>query len=81
MVPQDLANTAWAFAVFCIHNGPLLASISAESLPKISEFNPQNLANIAWSFDVLECDDVPLMHAISAQAVRTLRNDDTGFGA
>ena len=48
--PQDLANTAWAFATLQIKDEGLLGAIAAASISKIADFNPQDLANTAWAF-------------------------------
>ena len=42
--PQDLANTAWAFATL--------------GQPGLDDFNPQELANTAWAFATLRQLDV-----------------------
>lgn len=75
-VPQDLANTVWAYAVLCVKHGPLLEAIAGAALPRISSFNPQNLANSAWSFEELSFLDQPLLHAISASAMRIIGEFD-----
>lgn len=51
---------------------PLMDSLSAESLPRITDYTPQELSNIAWSFSRLKCHDSPLLHAISAESLRKL---------
>jgi hypothetical protein len=76
-VSQDLANMAWAYAVFCIRNDPLLEAISAAARPKINDFNPQNLANTSWSFEELWGSNDPLMHAISAAAIKRISEFET----
>ena len=50
MEPQNLSNTAWAFAT-ARHAAPaLLDALAAEAAPQLGEFNPQNLSNTAWAF-------------------------------
>jgi len=45
--PQDMANTAWAFAK-AGHAAPeLFDAIAAGAARRVGEFNPQNLANTA----------------------------------
>ena len=48
--PQELANTAWAFATAGVPAPELFDEIAAESKPRLSEFNPQELTSTAWAF-------------------------------
>lgn len=66
--PQDLANTAWAWAVLAVRNVPMLASIAGQAIAPIHDFLPQNLSNTAWALATLQCNDGPLLAAISPQA-------------
>ncbi len=48
--PQDLANTAWAFAKLEVkYSEQLLHSVRHAVIWKIWELNPQSLANIVWA--------------------------------
>ena len=38
--PQELANTAWAFATLRVRQEDLLDEIAREALVKLQEFNP-----------------------------------------
>mmetsp|Transcript_81887 Transcript_81887/g.144557 ORF Transcript_81887/g.144557 Transcript_81887/m.144557 type:complete len:390 (+) Transcript_81887:145-1314(+) len=67
--PQDLSNTAWAYAKLGIVHYTMLGSISADVIKKISQFTPQNLANTAWAWATLAVHDVPLLQAITIEAV------------
>jgi len=52
--PQELANTAWAYAT-AGHAAPaLLDALAAEAAGRVREFNPQELANTAWAFAVAD---------------------------
>eukprot|EP00440_Ansanella_granifera_P058020 gb/GFBE01062893.1/.p1 GENE.gb/GFBE01062893.1/~~gb/GFBE01062893.1/.p1 ORF type:complete len:623 (+),score=107.36 gb/GFBE01062893.1/:1-1869(+) len=70
--PQELANTAWAFATMAWLDFPLLDAVSEGAQGKICEFVPQDCSNLAWSFAVLRCEDPPLFDALSSQAVKTI---------
>ena len=49
--PQDLANTAWAFATL--------------GQPGLDDFNRQELANTAWAFATLGQADAQLFTALA----------------
>jgi len=48
--PQNLANTAWAFATTGHAAPALFDAIGREAAARVRELNPQNLANTAWAF-------------------------------
>jgi len=48
--PQELSNTAWAFAATCQLEEHLLAVLAMAALQSLCESNAQSLANIAWAF-------------------------------
>jgi hypothetical protein len=49
--PQDLSNTAWAFASAGHASSELFKAISAEVVRRrLGDFNPQHLSNTAWAF-------------------------------
>ena len=51
--PQDLSNTAWAFATAGHLSTELLNAISAEVVRRgLGDFKPQELSNTAWAFAV-----------------------------
>jgi hypothetical protein len=70
--PQNLANTAWAFAT-AGHAAPaLLDAIAAAAVRSgLCDFNPQNLANTAWAFATAGHAAPALLDAIAAEAVRS----------
>ena len=45
--PQDLANTAWAFATLGHVDVQLFMALASEAERRLSDVNLQNLANIA----------------------------------
>lgn len=59
---------AWACSPLGVLIRPLLDSISAASIPTLSEYTLQNLSNTAWAFAKLQMLDEPLRSAISAEA-------------
>ena len=48
--PQDLANTAWAFATAGQKDASLFAALATAAQRHMGAFNPQALANTAWAF-------------------------------
>mmetsp|Transcript_159638 Transcript_159638/g.512256 ORF Transcript_159638/g.512256 Transcript_159638/m.512256 type:complete len:543 (+) Transcript_159638:9-1637(+) len=70
--PEELANTAWAFATWKFVHCPLLDAIASPSLQRIRDFSSQALANTAWAYAQLSLSHLPLMHAIASQARATL---------
>ena len=53
--PQDLSNTAWAFASAGHASFELFHVISAELVLRgLGDFKPQHLANTAWAFAVFD---------------------------
>jgi hypothetical protein len=66
--PQDLANTAWAFATLK-HRAPLLFDTIARAAPvRIGDFSPQNLASTAWAFATMNHEAPLLFDAIAGAA-------------
>lgn len=52
---QGLEESAWACSRLRVHNGPLMAAIAAQAIPRIQYSGPaSSLANTAWSFSVLK---------------------------
>ena len=68
--PQDLANTAWAFATTGIAATVLFHAIAVEAAQRVGEFNPQDLANTAWAFATTGIAAPALFDAIAAAARR-----------
>ena len=48
--PQELANTAWAFATLGQHDTQLFTALAKEAQRCMGNFNPQSLANTALAF-------------------------------
>ena len=72
--PQDLANTAWAFAKTGQASPALFEAIVAASVPRLRDFKPQALANTAWSFATAGHASPALFEAIAAASVPRLRD-------
>ena len=71
--PQDLANTAWAFATAGHHAPALLDAITAAAAPRLRDFNSQGLANMAWAFAKAGHHAPALLDAIATAAAPRLR--------
>ena len=52
--PQELANTAWAFASVTRPEPELFTALAGVAERWPSEFKPQVLANMAWAFATAE---------------------------
>jgi hypothetical protein len=66
--PQELSNTAWAFAT-AGHVAPaLLNAIAAEAAGRVREFNQQELTNTAWAFATAGHAAPALLDAIAVEA-------------
>ena len=48
--PQELANTAWAFAMVAQQDTQLVRVLARTAEWRLEDFNTQNLANTAWAF-------------------------------
>ena len=72
--PQNLANTACAYAT-AGHAAPaMFGVIAVEAAPRLREFNPQNLAfMVAWAFATIGHAATALLDAIAAEAAPRLR--------
>lgn len=51
--PQNLSNTAWAFATLGVYDKPLFDAIAAAAIRMLAEFDMQSLANMAFAFATL----------------------------
>ena len=72
--PQELANTAWAFATAGRAAPALLDAIAAAAVRSgLRDFNPQALANTAWAFATAGHAAPALLDAIATAAVPRLR--------
>merc|ERR1712166_230409 len=50
--PQNLSNTAWAYAT-ANHEAPaLFDAVAKAAVPRLGEFKPQELSNTAWAYAV-----------------------------
>ncbi|KAJ1629994.1 hypothetical protein T492DRAFT_593293 [Pavlovales sp. CCMP2436] len=68
--PQEMANTAWAFATLGLPAPKLFDAIARESEQRIGTFNPQDLSNTAWSFATLGVRAPKLFDAIVRESVQ-----------
>ena len=66
--PQELANTAWGFAMAGQSDVSLFVPSARAVEQHVSLFNPQNLANTAWAFTTAGHSDAVLFLAISTGA-------------
>jgi len=67
--PQQLANTAWAYAR-ARHAAPaLLDAIATAAMARVDDFSPQALANMAWAYATARQPAPALMDAIAVAAV------------
>ncbi|KAJ1639504.1 hypothetical protein T492DRAFT_608022 [Pavlovales sp. CCMP2436] len=66
--PQNLANTAWAFATLGMPDPRFFEAIARESEQRISTFKPQELANTAWAFATLGMRAPRLFNAIAHES-------------
>ena len=48
--PQEVANTAWAFATVNYRDEKLFAALARASKRRLGDFNPQEVASTAWAF-------------------------------
>lgn len=76
LIPQDLANTAWAFATLGLPDSDLMDQILQEVIAKVSDFSTQNLANTAWAYAKLGLWNERLMQTLSLAIVRKVKDFD-----
>jgi len=74
--PQELANTAWAFATLNMVKPDLMQAIATKSAKAIGQFNPQDLANTAWAFAVLAHQDTKFLALLLTNAYLTVDKFD-----
>ena len=53
--PQNVANTAWAFATVNYRDEKLFAALASAAERRLNNFHPQNVANTAWAFATAKC--------------------------
>jgi len=71
--PQQLANTAWAFAT-AVHAAPaLFDAIAEESSKQVGKFKAQDMANTAWAFATAGHTASALFDAIAAESAGRVR--------
>lgn len=63
--PQNLGNTAWAFATLSIVDIPLLNAIAVCAMRNIAEFVSQGLGNTAWVYSTLSAYAARVMEGVS----------------
>jgi len=71
--PQDLANTAWAFATAGRATTVLFDAIGKEAAGRVRDFEPQHLANTAWAFATASHAAPALFDAIGREAAGRVR--------
>lgn len=49
LIPQELSNTAWAFAELSFADDPLLDSIASSAGGRVSQFRPLEIRMLTWS--------------------------------
>jgi len=70
--PQELSNTAWAFATAGLAAPALFDAIAAEAASRVRHFNPQNMANTAWACATAGHGALALFDTIAPEAARRL---------
>jgi len=71
--PQELVNTAWAFATAGRATHALMDAVAEQSARQVREFNPQALANTAWAFATAGHAAPALFDAIGTESARQVR--------
>ena len=62
---QELANTAWAFAMLRQGDLQLFTALAREAERRMGDFLPQGLSNTAWVFATLGQPDARLFTALA----------------
>ena len=70
--PQNLANTAWAFAKLFHRDNELFTRISQLAEEQIEDFSVQNLSNITWAFAKVRHDNFMFFELTSYHILRLL---------
>jgi len=64
---------SWAFAkIVCLHL-PLLDSISAAAINRITSLLPLHITNIVWAFAKLTLQHQPLIDALAGESIPKIR--------
>lgn len=80
MKPQDVSNTAWAFAIVGLQHTEFLNAVSYELERRTRAFTPQELANALWALATLDHCPPKLLHRIEPGIVSLQRSSkDTRF--
>ena len=64
-IPQDLANTAWAFATASHQDAQVFAAFARAAELRLGDFNGQELTTTAWAFAKASQLDVQLFMALA----------------
>lgn len=74
--PQNLANTAWAFATVGLEARPLFEALTKVGSLCLNSFEPQHIANILWSLAANgHCSDVQFWQRIWGKALACIVRD------
>ena len=71
--PQELVNTAWAFATAGRATHALFDAIGKEAAGRVREFKPQELSNTAWAFATAGHAAPALFDVIGREAAARVR--------
>ena len=71
--PQELANTAWAFATVKQSDEKLFTALARAAEQRVSEFNAQELANTAWAFATVGRLDTTMVSVMSQEVFEWIR--------
>ena len=63
--PQNLGNTAWAFATAGQHDPSVFAALATGAEQRMGGFSPQELANTAWAFAMAGQHDTLVFAALA----------------
>ena len=74
--PQNLANTAWAFATAGQKEALLFAALTTAVQRRMGDFKPQGLANTAWTFATAGQKNASLFAALAIAAKPCLGDFD-----
>ena len=75
--PQELSNTAWAFARAGVADEALFMRLGDVALRKLRGFNPQNLTNTIWAFATAGFKHQAVFEGVAAASLPQLE----GFNA
>ena len=73
LTPQELANTAWAYATLAAKDPALLKAVRRATLKHRWEFNPRYLANTSWALATLVVDDSEQREAVKPASIMRVR--------